>query len=562
MSYGWLLVIIVIAGAALYAMGILNPATYMKKGCVGFEKIHYKDHAFRAGSAGVFVNPSGDLERESQFQLRLQNGAGTLLRISDMDAEYPEGVHVLWTRRGFDCDYYRVAGDMASGCSEANVSEGEVVTLAMEDVGDGTLDLRHGAVYRMKVKVTFDAFNALEDHTETAICSGKIEDGLPGSSTGPGTGGGGTPATACLLLYTTQEGSSVGLGAFSWEGGAWSATDAFTSDVADHSHASVSCPPTGACMATWTVAPSGSNTEIMYATFNGASWSSATALTSDSDMDNYPAVSCPSSSYCMAVWSSDMHDWFMAFESGPQSSTDIWYATWNGASWSSPAALSANSHPDTWAEVSCTSSSFCMATWFYQDTTGDVRSLYATWDGASWSAEQVLAESGGEWYSTPSVSCASSSMCMALMATYYVGGHDMEIYYSTWDGASWTTAAALTSDDDHDDSPAVSCPTTGRCVAAWLSNPGNPRSQLHTAVWESGSGWGSSTAVEPEGDYHGHPGVSCQSASACTAAWQSYDGRDAEVYYSTWDGASWSAVAAVTANDVQDYRTTLSCPSV
>jgi hypothetical protein len=177
MTYGWVLVIIVIAGAALYSMGILNPSTYMKKGCVGFEKIHYKDHLFKASpdNIGLWTVWSSETERESVFQLRLQNGAGETLRIRNADVEYPDGIHVTWSERGYDCDYYNTAGDTDSGCQEQNVSEAEVTTLKMEDVGRGTLDLRFGTVYRSKVKITFDVFNALSDHTETAICSGKIE---------------------------------------------------------------------------------------------------------------------------------------------------------------------------------------------------------------------------------------------------------------------------------------------------------------------------------------------------------------------------------------------------
>ena len=179
MTYGWLLVIIVIAGAALYAMGILSPGTYMKKGCVGFQHIHYKDHLFRAmGENGVY--DVGDNDRESEFHLRIQNGAGTMLRIRGIDTEYPEGVHVTWTDRGFDCDYQNTVGSVPTGCREENVSEGEMVTLKMEDVGAGTMDLNHGAVYRIKVKVTFDVFGAITDHSESAVCSGKIE-GAPES---------------------------------------------------------------------------------------------------------------------------------------------------------------------------------------------------------------------------------------------------------------------------------------------------------------------------------------------------------------------------------------------
>ena len=181
MSYGWLMVIIVIAGAALYGMGILNPSTYRKTGCIGFERLHYRDHLFRAtGTTGIWDltmdNPDAD-DRDSDFKLRFQNGAGITLRIRDLDVEYPEGVHVTWAERGYNCDYYNTGGDTTSGCFEQNVSEGEIATLSLEDVGAGMLDLRHGQAYRAKVKVSFDAFNALGDHAETAICSGKIEGG-------------------------------------------------------------------------------------------------------------------------------------------------------------------------------------------------------------------------------------------------------------------------------------------------------------------------------------------------------------------------------------------------
>jgi len=156
---------------------IMRPSsrsTYMKKGCVGFEKYHYKDHIFKAtGMDGIWN--VGDDDRESVFTLRIQNGAGETLRIRGMDVEYPEGVHVTWSERGYDCDYYNIQGDTTSGCIEGNISEADITTLKMEDVGRGVADLHVGTVYRMKVKITRDMFNAMGNPTETGICSGKIE---------------------------------------------------------------------------------------------------------------------------------------------------------------------------------------------------------------------------------------------------------------------------------------------------------------------------------------------------------------------------------------------------
>ena len=160
----------------------MRPApSHQHYGCVGFEKLHYKDHLFKAVNVKTIPDDLGiwdvgDYYRESIFQLRIQNGAGVTLRLREMDVEYPEGVHVTWSERGYDCDYYNIQGDTTSGCLEMNISEADIKTFKMEDVGRGIMDLRYGTVYRSKVKVTWDVFNSLGGpYTETAICSGKIE---------------------------------------------------------------------------------------------------------------------------------------------------------------------------------------------------------------------------------------------------------------------------------------------------------------------------------------------------------------------------------------------------
>lgn len=37
MTYGWALLVIVVVGAALYAAGVLNPASYVSSKCTGFQ---------------------------------------------------------------------------------------------------------------------------------------------------------------------------------------------------------------------------------------------------------------------------------------------------------------------------------------------------------------------------------------------------------------------------------------------------------------------------------------------------------------------------------------------
>jgi hypothetical protein len=61
MTYGWALVVILVVIAALFALGILSPATYQGATCRGFGKIAYFDHVY---------DSNGD------FLIQLGNGSG------------------------------------------------------------------------------------------------------------------------------------------------------------------------------------------------------------------------------------------------------------------------------------------------------------------------------------------------------------------------------------------------------------------------------------------------------------------------------------------------------
>jgi hypothetical protein len=43
MTYGWALLVIVVVGAALFALGVLNPTTYTQTRCQGFQYFSYQD---------------------------------------------------------------------------------------------------------------------------------------------------------------------------------------------------------------------------------------------------------------------------------------------------------------------------------------------------------------------------------------------------------------------------------------------------------------------------------------------------------------------------------------
>ncbi len=74
MTYGWAILIVIIVAAALYALGIFNPATFTGQRTTGFPNIG-------APSDWIYVGSSGE------FNITLRNGLGEPITISSVTAQ-------------------------------------------------------------------------------------------------------------------------------------------------------------------------------------------------------------------------------------------------------------------------------------------------------------------------------------------------------------------------------------------------------------------------------------------------------------------------------------------
>ena len=192
--------------------------------------------------------------------------------------------------------------------------------------------------------------------------------------------------------------------------------------------ASVSCSSPSFCAAV----DNGSNAF----TFNGTSWSPATAIDPGNQLST---VSCPSASFCAAV------------DYGPN------VVTFNGTSWSKPSAIDPGSYLQA---VSCASASFCVAI--------DRKGNAFTFNGRTWSAPVnahpnglTMGEGGISW---PVVSCPASDFCAA------VDGADGNVV--TFDGSTWSAPVNIDSKAANSVSEpvliflmSVSCRSATFCVA-------------------------------------------------------------------------------------------------
>jgi hypothetical protein len=240
---------------------------------------------------------------------------------------------------------------------------------------------------------------------------------------------------------------------------------------------SVSCPDSSFCMA---VDQFGNDAMR----WNGRAWTAPASIEPDGTRVELNAVSCPDSSFCVAV------------------DTAGNALDWNGSTWSRPVPI--DPHGAGLTAVSCPSASFCV--------TVDGHGNALTWKSGAWSRPVRIDPTGT---GLQSVSCASASFCAA---------GDWNGSALTWNGTRWSKPVTVdpTTSSSGGGLSSMSCPERSFCmVTDW--NGG-------VLSW-NGTRWSKPVTFDPDGA-GGLMSVSCVSRSFCLAM----DGSNAL----TWNGTSWS----------------------
>ena len=330
------------------------------------------------------------------------------------------------------------------------------------------------------------------------------------------------PSSAFCEAVGTVSSSNNGYDvAFSWDGNSWSSPQTFmgqtianTADNYINLANSISCPSSTFCMAVGTI-----NGPVPVAmSWNGTSWTteeplSPTGVTLDS-------VSCPSTTFCMAV-------------GGSQSGTVGNSYSWNGTGWTQDAVPSGT---DELTGVSCVSSRFCAAV-SYTD------GLVLSWNGSSWSTANSsytgILELNG-------ISCSSSSSCVT------VGYNNLENDggFAYLNGSTWSSPQYMSGVNSLS---SVSCTSSSFCEAVGYYYNGSGDTGV-VFGWNGTSFVSQSAPDTGTGELYS---VSCFSASFCEAV----GAGNGAGYALAWNGQSWSIPATTAQFGPQGSGSFISCPS-
>ncbi len=269
------------------------------------------------------------------------------------------------------------------------------------------------------------------------------------------------------------------------------------------------------------VATIAGSSEILGSTDGGATWS--VVESSSLFSDDITAISCPSTTTCLAVGNSIL---------SASLDAPVAFATSDGgASWSSVPFPASVTHAEL-TGVACSAATTCTVVGSGSASTqfsnAYTVALTTTDGGASWQQGTLPATSP----LPRALACPSSTTCVAAG----IAGAAEDALVTDDGGATWSSTTLATGDSALD---VVSCPTTSACFAA-----GSTPVPEVVASSDGGSTWSAPTPVPGLVAING---MACSSTTVCVTVGQSASGVPAA--YTTDGGTSWASAASSTGAD-------------
>lgn len=335
-----------------------------------------------------------------------------------------------------------------------------------------------------------------------------------------------------------------------WNGSAWSVTTTPIPSGATSSELSgIACTGASDCRAVGSYVDSGGLTKTLAMTWNGTSWTIATTPNPSGAKESKLAdISCLSTTFCLAVGKTV----------NSESKTEPLTQRWFGSSW--VAAGSSPFFPPLEATeltgVSCLSTSECrgVGKLVNGETQSSVvaiwKEIFSPFAQNYWEAESAEDPAGSTHARLASISCTSSTSCVAV-GTSDFQGQPLEELGKTLSGTTWSL-----SDPTKPASPlnGVSCPSSSLCISVGGKLVGAGSEQrawkFENATW--------STMTLPTLSNSNLHDIDCTNVTHCTAVGSQASGTLAE----RWNGTTWSTQSTPNPGSGSSFKlTSVSCPT-
>jgi hypothetical protein len=356
-------------------------------------------------------------------------------------------------------------------------------------------------------------------------------------------------ATYCIAVggYKETGGQEKPL-AEHWNGSVWSTLSVPSPAEANQAVRlrGVSCASTTACRAVGYYYVEGKQ-KTLAESWNGTSWSVQASPSPSATLNSLSQVSCASTTACTAVGSTQPAAGITGEEAASLAER------WNGTEWKTQTPPDHTNSEISLADVSCASPTMCLAVGGYPLIE---RSFAELWNGSTWTT-QVKAMATLQGY-PEGVSCPSTTWCMVVGSIESGGARAWQLKE---EGGQWTPIykiPPLPSGGSKGGLRSVSCPSTTACVAVgYYYDESQAKNRPLVERW-NGSTWTAESAPSPVEGGAGNAmlDVSCISATYCVTVGEVNNAPFAQHL----DGTSWqNIVPPLPVNSVGGRLDGISC---
>ncbi len=380
---------------------------------------------------------------------------------------------------------------------------------------------------------------------QTPQATGSIVDDLQGVSC--------ISQSECTAVGYYINGNGVGnsLGATlaeAWNGSAWTIQPTPNPkglNLADLE--SVSCTSATACTAVGSFDRNGVNDIALAEVWNGSEWTLQPTVNPKTATSLMSGVACPVQSECIAAGSSEA-------KFGP--SVPLLEVR-GDTSWKQvQVPVLDGTASSILQSVSCGSTTACMAVGSFKVSPSTTATLSEDWNGTKWRIVPMPIVKGSGTSTLESVVCTSPDACVAVGSE--TSGTSSAGLVESWNGKRWTIEQISTPPGTSSVLSAVSCTSVEYCVAAGYYVL-DSESFAFTEIW-NGSVWSIDTVpLPPEGYDSELEAVSCTSPTACTAVGQYTQSAMLAALVERWNGSQWVLQSTPA---IDGYLVGVSCPTV
>jgi len=317
--------------------------------------------------------------------------------------------------------------------------------------------------------------------------------------------------------------------------------------------------------------------EIYYSFWNGIDWSDAAPIRDTELFENDPVVTFDATGNALALWMCNTADPSLG-DTGTLneilSHQEICFSKWDGVTWSEPVFVTNDNVPDGLAAIAADNSGNAMAVWV-RDLDADVLTRddselwFATWDGNSWSIPRPLTSDIATDYSVD-VAFDQDGNAIAVWIRDEDADintiDDTEIYYSEWNGANWSPPMPVTANEEKERSPSIAFAPDGTAILTWASDlviGFENLERIYTAIKPPSGIWTSPDIVTESPEMAESPTVNVDSRGIAMVVWRGYNGYDGDLFYAMSDVnlGNWTIPRTLTDDDASSWLATTAIDS-